>query len=345
MNLLNIVGGQWAMDPAKLIEIQNVYAAHLRGEKMDLSAVENRLGRALQNQPTTYSIQDGVAIIPIEGVIAKRMNMMTQISGGTSSQIAAQVIQDAVNDPNVHSIILAIDSPGGTVDGTINLADVVTAAGAKKPIVSLASGTMASAAYWIGSAAQAVYIADGTTAVGSIGVVASHTDISGAQAAKGIKTTEISAGKYKRIASEYGPLTDDGRKTIQDQLDYTYSIFVDAVAKNRGVSSSTVLARMADGKVFIGDQAIKAGLVDGVTTLDALVKKLNSNRATGTSPRKVLMVPMTRAEIDQAAKAYSKNNPGTDYLAAVKVICAEPRNTVATDVHSEGVPMAQFSLP
>jgi signal peptide peptidase SppA len=285
MKLLDIITAPWAIEPSKLLEIQAIYATHLRGEKIDIPTVEARLGRPLDNtqQPKGYAIQDGVAILSLEGVIAKRANLFMEISGGVSTQLVERDLKAALADPAVHSIILAIDSPGGTVDGTITLANIV--AGAEKPVAALASGTMASAAYWIGSAASAgVYITDATTNVGSIGVVATHTDVSKAQAAQGIKTTEIAAGKYKRIASQFEPLTKEGRQTIQDQVDHIYGLFVDAVAAHRGVSADSVLQNMADGRIFIGQQAIDAGLVDGVSTLDALVAQLNERRSSGNQP-------------------------------------------------------------
>ena len=280
MKLLDVLTSPWAIEQAQLLEIKAIYATHLRGEKIDIGAVEKRLGRPLDNQPKSYDVQDGVALVCLDGVIAKRMNMFSQISGGTSSELVGRTIQEACADPAVHSIVLSVDSPGGTVDGTQTLADIV--AGCTKPIVTLASGTMCSAAYWVGSAANACYITDSTTQVGSIGVVATHTDVSGQQAAQGVKTTEIYAGAYKRIASSYAPLTKEGKQSIQDSVDYTYGLFVDAVAKNRNCSADVVLKNMADGRIFIGQQAIDAGLVDGVSTLDQLVQQLNANR-TGAS--------------------------------------------------------------
>lgn len=279
MKLLDVLTSPWAIEPSKLLEIQSIYATHLRGEKIDIAGLEARIGRPLDNQPKGYSVVDGVAVLPIEGVIAKRANLFMEISGGVSTELVARDLRQALADPEVHSIVLAIDSPGGTVDGTQSLADLVLQARGSKPVVTLASGTMASAAYWIGSAAQAAYIADGTTLVGSIGVVASHVDVSKAEEQRGVKTTEIVAGKFKRVASQYAPLSEDGRKSMQDQVDYTYSLFVNAVASQRGVSEETVLKDMADGRVFIGEQAVAAGLVDGVSTLDALVAKLNQDRA------------------------------------------------------------------
>lgn len=300
MKLLDVLTAPWAIEPAKLLEIQAIYATHLRGEKIDIAGVEARIGKPLANEPKAYEVIDGVAVLPLEGVIAKRMNLFTQISGGTSTEIAARNLRQALADPEVHSIILSIDSPGGTVDGTQALADLVLAARDTKPIVTLASGMMASAAYWIGSAAQQAFIGDGTTMVGSIGVVATHTDVSKAEEMQGLKTTEIYAGKFKRIASEYGPLTEAGRQNIQERVDYTYSLFVSAVAKHRGVSEDKVLKDMADGRVFIGEQAVAAGLVDGVSTLGALVARLNEQRAGAAQSTQTIQgadMPLTREQL------------------------------------------------
>lgn len=308
MKIFDVLTAPWAIEPGKLLELQAIYAAHVHGDKIDIAAVEQRLGRPLANEQRSYDIIDGVAIIPIEGVVAKKMNMFSQISGGASSQLARRSMDDANRDPAVHSIILSIDSPGGTVDGTQAFADAIRASRESKPIVTLGGGTMSSAAYWFGCAAQATYIADSTTTVGSIGVVASHVDISAAEAARGIKTTEISAGKYKRVASQYGPLSEDGRQSIQDQLDYMYSLFVGAVASNRGVDVETVLRDMADGRVFIGQQAVDAGLVDGIITLDALVAKLNQERSpSGRAPTPSRAGPARTLNLSTTPKGSAMN--------------------------------------
>jgi len=324
-NIISILQSPWAIEPSRLVEINAIYSARMGGAPIDLEAIEKRIGKPLNNVPQTYAITDGVAILPLEGVLAKRMNLLVQVSGGTSTQLAEKALQTALRDPDVHSIILAIDSPGGTVDGTVVLADAVyKARESGKPIVALASGAMCSAAYWIGSAAKAVFVSDGTTLVGSIGVVTSHTDVSGAEEKAGVKTTEIAAGKYKRIASGYAPLTKEGRQSLQDSIDYTYSLFVDDVAKNRGVTSQKVLSDMADGRIFIGKQACDAGLVEGIISMDALVARLNTDRKAGKSSFAVKASlpsqPKTRAEIDLAAKAYQAAHKGVDYVAAVKLV-------------------------
>jgi ClpP class serine protease len=144
-------------------------------------------------------------------------------------------------------------------------------------VVALIDGLGASAAYWLASQADGIYIADETTWVGSIGVVTAHTDLSKANEMSGRKVTEITAGKYKRIASSHSPLSAEGQMTLQDQVDQVYSVFVDAVAAGRGVSVDAVLADMADGRIFIGQKAVDAGLVDGVSSVAALVAQLNAD--------------------------------------------------------------------
>lgn len=279
MKLLDIVTGPWAIQPEKLLEIQAIYATHLRGEKIDIEAVEKRLGRPLNNEPKGYEIRDGVAVLPVYGVLAKRMNLFSSISGGASYEMVAKDFAQAMNDPAVEAIVLVVDSPGGAIDGVQKLGDAIFSARGVKPVGAIADGMMASAAYWIGAQADVVVAASDTTMIGSIGVVSAHRDISAAEEKAGFKTTEITAGKYKRIASEFAALSDEGRAEIQERVDYLYEIFVGAVAKARGVGVDVVLENMADGRVFIGQQAVKAGLVDGVSTLDELIANLKQRAA------------------------------------------------------------------
>jgi len=298
MRLIDVVTSPWAIQPKKLSEIISIYGAHVRGERADISAIEAQIGKPLANKRVPYEVIDGVAVIPVEGVLAKKMNMLMEISGGTSTQLLMKDFNSALADESVESILLHVDSPGGTVDGTQDLAGMIHRARGIKPVIALADGMMASAAYWIGAAADAVYITSETTMVGSIGVVAAHHDWSKYDENLGVRTTEIYAGKYKRIYSEHKPLSEEGRQTIQESVDYIYSIFVGAVAEYRGVSTETVLETMADGKVFIGRQAVDAGLVDGIAGFEEIVKSMvlrqaqqpgmaNSERANDDSPLRI----------------------------------------------------------
>ena len=271
-----ITGTPWAITATMLREICRIYDNHLDGKTPDLHVIEAALGRPLANeQPKEYELAPGgVAIIPIDGVIAKKMDLFMQISGGASIERVTGMVKDALADPQVRAIMLKIDSPGGAVDGVFELAEMIYNARDEKPIIALAYGTMASAAYLIGAAASAVYATDVATLVGSIGVVSVHRDTSVKDAQSGIVTTEIYRGRYKRLVTS-GPLTDEARLHMEEKVDYFYTLFVDQVARYRGVSAETVLATMSTdvNDLFIGQQAADAGLVDGILGIDAAITK------------------------------------------------------------------------
>jgi signal peptide peptidase SppA len=187
--------------------------------------------------------------------------MFSEISGGVSTELLKRDIDIAVKSEKVSAILLDIDSPGGTVDGTQALADTVFEARGQKPIFAFANGEMASAAYWIGSGADKI-ISEPTAVLGSIGVVSMHYDFSGSDEKAGVKRTVLTAGKYKAMGNDTEPLNKESKDYMQSILDTYYSIFVNDVARNRGVSNDTVLKDMADGRLFIGTQGLDAGLVD-----------------------------------------------------------------------------------
>ena len=274
MRIIDILTSPWAIQPEKLFEIREIYSTHLRGDKIDIKAIEAKIGEPLENTSDNYNLIGDIAVISTVGIAAKRMNLFLRISGGTSTQLIAEYFKDALGRSDIKGILHYIDSPGGTVDGTQELSNIIFEGRSIKPIISFTDGIMASAAYWFGSAAHEIYISGDTVDIGSIGVVAAHVDYSAYEKKIGIKTTEIYAGKYKRIASAYRPLSKEGKQSIQDQVDYIYSVFVDEIAKQRGVSSERVLTEMADGRIFIGKQAIDAGLVDGVATFDQAMERL-----------------------------------------------------------------------
>jgi capsid assembly protease len=275
MKLADIVFGPWAIVPAMLEEIQGIYATHLRGEKIDIKAIEAAAGYSMNSEQRPYDIQDGIAIIPIQGTISQKMNFFSSICGGASSQLIARDFQQALADPAVTGIIFDINSPGGTVSGTAELASMIADSRGQKPVCAITDGKMCSAAYWIASAADSLYITSDTTAVGSIGVVIKHQDISGQEAQRGIKTTILTAGQYKGVGHPHAPLSEDHQNIIQANLDYLYTAFVNAVAANRSIPAAQVIDTMAEGRIFTGKQAITAGLVDGVSTLDQLIANMS----------------------------------------------------------------------
>lgn len=285
MTLLDLITGVWAIEPDKLREIQAIYATHLRGEKIDVAALEARMGRPLASEQQQYSVEPGgVAVLRMSGVIAPKANLFMQISGGMSTQMATKQLESAAADPRVRSAVLALDTPGGNVIGTPEMAAAVHELAKIKPIVTHSDGALASAGYWIGSAANAVYISGPTVQVGSIGVVVDRSY----NPASSSREESIVAGRYKRLSKSNEPLSDEARAIVQADVDYVYSLFVDQVAAYRDTTSEQVLERMADGRVFRGQQAIDAGLVDGVLTLDALVESMATDPAPYAKRRKAV---------------------------------------------------------
>lgn len=275
MTLSDLLYGPWALRPEVLVEMQAVYEARTRGESFSPEAFEAAYGsRDSSSQDKRYDVVDGVAILPVAGVLAPKANLMTMICGGMSTQMIGAEATRAAQDNKVESILLHVDTPGGSVIGPPELTSLIREIAQVKPVVAFCDGVMASAGMWIGSGANSRFISGPTTMVGNIGVVASHTNQAGSA---GSNKTEITAGKYKRIASSNGPLSKEGAAYMQAQVDYLYSIFVNTLAENLGVSADVVLKHMADGRDFIGIQAIDAGLVNDVISMDALLADMSSN--------------------------------------------------------------------
>ncbi len=275
--LIDLLRGAWAIQPDRLLEIQSVYTAHFQGQKIDIAGIEARLGRPLAAEQQEYRIREGgVAVLSVEGVLAPKANLFTRVSGGVSTQMLGKQIESAIADPRVRGLILQIDSGGGSALGVPELAASIRELAAAKPIVTVTDGVMASGAYWLGSAANAVYGSGKTVQVGSIGVVMTHNY---SPSAAGAQTTEITAGRYKRMVTPNKPLTEESAAYMQQMVDHIYQVFVDDVATQRGVSAQDVLDHMADGRVFIGQQAVDAGLLDGFATVDQIAERMATNPA------------------------------------------------------------------
>ncbi|HXE75502.1 MAG TPA: S49 family peptidase [Candidatus Xenobia bacterium] len=266
---MELLGRPWAIVPDVLRHIEHAAEAYLRG---DVELPEARVVQTASGSGRGFDLVNGVAVLPVTGVLVKRPTILGFFFAEAVTESLAASFKAALADPQVNAILLHIDSPGGMVDGVVSLANLVHAARGRKPVVALIDGLGASAAYWLASAADRVFITGETTQVGSIGVVATHIDRSKADERRGVKVTEIVAGRFKRLASEHAPLSTEGRAMLQDVVDRIYTVFVDAVAQQRAMAVEQVVK--TEGRVFIGKQALEAGLVDGTTTLDRLLGAL-----------------------------------------------------------------------
>ena len=279
----SFLGQAWAILPDKLLAIAEFIAARaVNGAAIDVAGmVEAAEARAAR----PGRAQGGVAVIPMIGVLAHRMNMLSAMSGGTSVQKLSADIDAALNDSAVGSILLDIDSPGGSVEGIQELGDRIFEARKVKPIVAVANAMTASAAYWLGSQATELSVTP-SGQVGSIGVVAMHEDWSANQEAAGIKTTFVTAGKFKVEGNSYEPLNAEAHGAIQAVVDDHYAEFVAAVARGRGVGKVAVRDGYGQGRMVRPKAALAEGMVDRIETFDqALSRLLGQETARGNRMR------------------------------------------------------------
>ena len=223
---------------------------------------------------------EGIAVIPVFGTLVKRAGAIEAASGLTSYGHLEEQIMDAATDPAVRAILLGIDSPGGEAAGVFDLSDLVFEARSLKPVWAVADEEAFSGAYAIASAAERL-IVPRTGGLGSIGVVAVHVDRSARDAMEGFRTTTVYAGARKNDFNPHETLKDGARQMLQTEVDRVYQLFVDTVARNRGLTADAI--RATEARLFFGEDAVRAGLADEVGTLRsafaALVAALSTPRS------------------------------------------------------------------
>ncbi len=215
----------------------------------------------------------GVSIIPIMGTISQRASILGQSSGGTSADAIRANFREALSNPDVGTIVFDVDSPGGSTSGIEELASEVLAVRGQKRTIAVANGLMASAAYWLGSAADEVVVSP-SGEVGSIGVYALHRDMSQAMERAGVKDTIIKAGKYKAEGAPSAPLTDAAHSAIQNVVDEFYDTFTAHVAQARGATQARVQAGYGEGRLVTARRAVGEGLADRVASLSQVLQEL-----------------------------------------------------------------------
>jgi capsid assembly protease len=261
----------WAIVPEKLHEIVAVLSFRAAGHEFTPEEIEARLGSARGGAAT--SAGKGVAVIPIRGVIAHRMGLLEQSSGGASTEGIGQMVDAAMADDSIGSVIYDVDSPGGTVTGVQELAAKIFNYRGQKKQIAHVNGMAASAAYWLASQAdELVSIPSGRA--GSIGVYTAHADLSAALEKEGVKVTVISAGKHKVEGQPYQPLSAEALAFLQSEVDEAYGLFVKDVARGRGVSVSDVKHGYGEGRALTAKDAKAAGLIDRIDTFEGTVARL-----------------------------------------------------------------------
>ncbi len=275
-----------AVNPPKLEAVVRFLNEKGAGTVLSAGEIEARTGDATRAADGDQGGQgEAVAVIPVRGLIAQRMNQVNDISapGGTSTEQLVATIREAADDPRINSIVLDIDSPGGGVPGIPEAAAAIRDATNRKTVVAQINSLAASGAYWLAAQAGEVVITPSGEA-GSIGVYTVHQDISRATEEAGITVSLIYAGEYKTEGNLWEPLSDEAREALQARVDYYYRMFTADVAQGRSaalgrtVTAAEVQGGWGRGRTLPAEWAVREGLADRIATLDETLERLAGPR-------------------------------------------------------------------
>jgi HK97 family phage major capsid protein len=307
----------WAILPEFLERMVRVAAR----DAPPAEAVASEFGIKLENT-RTVSVREGIATIPVTGPLFRYANLFTALSGATSYEVLATDFTTALNDPSIEGILLAIDSPGGEVNGTSEVAELIYRGRGEKPILAHVSGLGASAAYWIASAADEVYAAD-TALLGSIGVIATFVDDSEWLEREGIQVIEIVSSQSPHKSLD--PSDKGGRERIQRTVDELAAVSIKSVARNRGVSAAEVIENFGKGDILVGRSAVRAGLADQLATYeDVLARCHKRRRARAVSQRSIFDLVTSDGTSHSQDLAAQCESAGSPYLAILEQINGSP---------------------
>lgn len=252
----------WAIEEGAWQEMVTIAS----GENATIENIEASLGKFDNKALNQIEVIDGIAVIPVIGPIVKYGTMFSNISGATSVAQLTKSFNAALADESVKGILFEIDSPGGEANGINEFAEQIYDARGTKPVQAYISGQGCSAAYWIASACDKIWM-DETAMAGSIGVAAVVKDTEDADTMKGIRTykfvSEGSENKRPDLAS------DEGKQVILESLNAMAAVFRQKVARNRSneynsLTVQDVIAKFNRGGVLMGEAAVKSGLADGL---------------------------------------------------------------------------------
>lgn len=224
-----------------------------------------------------YRMVEGVAVLNVSGALLHRSRLdMAESTYLVGYNDLAADLEDAMSHPDVHAVLQVYDSPGGEAQGAFEYAQRIFDLRGRKPMHAIADGMALSAAYLGASAADEVAVTT-TGYAGSVGVVSRHVDFSRALDQDGITVTHIFAGAHKVDGNPYEPLPEDVRSAWQTEIDGLYTMFVDAVARHRGMDAAAV--RKTQAASYSGVAAVASGLADRIATTDQLISELAAQRS------------------------------------------------------------------
>lgn len=277
----------WNIIPAKFYEIIAFIELKIGGGDVSEEKIASITAAAKKERLDVGNI-DGIAVLPLHNTMFPKANLMTKISGATSTEQFGRKFDQAVAAKNVKGIIIDVDSPGGSVHGLNELSDKIFDARGSKPIVAVANQMAASAALFVATAADD-FLVSPSAITGHLGSFMVHGETSQRDHDQGFKFTVIRSGENKAEGHSVEPLTDKARAGLQSIVDGFGQMFIDHVARNRGVSSEMVASDFGRGRGVLAADAVDMGMADGISTLDQAIGKMQSEIASTNSNRKARM--------------------------------------------------------
>lgn len=259
---LTAIAKHWAIDPDAFQSMQTT----IKQAQAGLSLFGQK---PLANTYKT-TVRNGVAIIPVHGVITPHLDLFTLIMGGTAFDTLANDLQTAAADNDIKAILLDIDSPGGVAVGTSEMAELIRKIAADKPVWAYVGRTCCSAAYWLASAANRI-VAHKSALVGSIGVV-STVPVQENPDADGYRQIEIVSSNAKNKRPD--PRTEEGLDTIRAELDALETEFIKDIANYRNTDAERIKTDFGQGGVLLGNAAAKVEMIDATGDFDSCFSEI-----------------------------------------------------------------------
>lgn len=248
----------------------------------------------------------GVAVIPIVGVLTQRFDWLAAWCGFCTYDALRLTFDHAMNNGAVRAVMLDVDSPGGEVNGMLEIAEHMLRARKIKPLWACANPWAASAAYALAGSAERVVLPR-MGYVGSIGMFAVHVDRSGQDAAAGLKYTAVYSGKRKIDGWDHAPLGEEAFARLQADLDEGRRRFAALVAAQGRLSAPQALA--TEAQTYMDDEAVQMRLADEVMDFDAALASLNELAAGRPANAAARLAAVSSGGPDMTKKATAGGDP------------------------------------
>lgn len=293
-----------------------------------------------------YQRLGNIAVIPVSGVLEKAPSFIGWLFDFSNYQDIRAMFDAALSNDDVEAIVFNIASGGGMVSGCFDLVDYIYNSRGDKPIYAYCDDAY-SAAYAIASAADQVFLSR-TSGVGSVGVIALHYEQSKAEEDVGVKYTAIYAGDHKNDWSMHEPLTKEAKSLMKADIDDTYDIFCEAVARNRNIAVQQVKTTQA--RIYQGQNGVNVGLADDIVNFEALTDKISkdltnefipmSQKTAEKKDEKPAADTQQPASIAKVEKQPEASQPVNDAQAIAKLCKEAGKAALAADYIAEGMSLA-----